>query len=421
MAQKPVSRTRVAVLILSCVGLALAATSMSAVAQTGAPAVAAAETPSSALSRHLRELARSPRSFQALIGAGRAALELGDTQSAAGFFGRADEVWPTSPLPHIGIGAASAQEGDANGALAHFERARALGASAVTMGADRGLAYDLLGRHREAQADYRAALGGSEKDEARRRLALSLAISGDSAAALETLAPLLSRRDMAATRTRALVLALQGDQNGARQAIDWSMPGGWAKMGPFLGRLSALNSAQKASAVHLGIFPDAGQSGTAMSAAERDRLAEVEALLRGPQAQPQAVPPATAIASVVQAPPLPAPQPQVMGPPAPARAAAASTSVTAVQKRRHWLQLASGPSAEPFPEQFRRTKARSGELLNGIDGYVAEEQGRARLLVGPFRNVEDAKIFAEELASEGVRAFSWTSADGQPIRKIANE
>src|SRR5687768_499178 len=137
MAYKPLSRTRVAVLILSCVGLAIAASSMSAVAQSYSPAVPQALSPSDSLARHLRVLSISPRSFQALIGAGRAALQLGDTQSAAGFFGRADEVWPTSPLPHVGMGAATALEGDAPGALAHFQRARRLGASAVTMGADR--------------------------------------------------------------------------------------------------------------------------------------------------------------------------------------------------------------------------------------------------------------------------------------------
>ena len=417
MAYKPVSRARVAVVILSCVGLALAASSMSAVAQPVQPAPsasAASTSPAEALSRHLRVLARTPRDFQSLIGAGRAALELGDTQAAAGFFGRADEVWATSPLPQIGIGAATAQEGDAAAALTHFERARALGASAVTMGADRGLAYDLLGRHSEAQADYRAALAGSEADEARRRLALSLAITGNGPSAMEALAPLLSRRDVAAIRTRALVLALTGDQNGARQAIEWSMPGGWAQMAPFLGRLGTLNSAQKASAVHLGIFPGTGLAGTAVGTAERDRLAEVEALLRSQAVAPQAAPT-----------PPPAQAPTVAQPraasPSVAAPAAAIAAASGVQRRRIWLQLASGANADALPQQYRRTKLRSRQLLENIDGYVAEDQGKARLLVGPFRSTEDAEIFAEQLESNGVRAFSWISAEGQPVRKISTE
>ncbi|HEU5284887.1 MAG TPA: SPOR domain-containing protein, partial [Sphingomicrobium sp.] len=206
-------RVRIAALILGFVGLALAASSVRASAQAAQPQSAWAyrETPTAALDRHIRVLATSPRDFLALIGAGRAALELGDTHAAVGFFGRADEVFPSSPLPQAGMGAAMVSDGDAYGAMRYFDRARQLGATAAMIGADRGLAYDLMGRHSDAQADYRAALVGRDADEARRRLALSLAITGDKASAIETLAPLAARGDMGATRARALVLALSGD------------------------------------------------------------------------------------------------------------------------------------------------------------------------------------------------------------------
>jgi len=419
MAQNPVSRVRLAALILSCVGLALAASSAMA-AQGSVTAQPAAETASDALSRHLRVLATAPRNFQSLIAAGRAALDLGDTQAAAGFFGRADEVWPTSPLPQIGMGAATALDGDPQGALMYFDRAAKLGASAVTMGADRGLAYDLLGRHAEAQTDYRAALAGNEADEARRRLALSLAITGDRTGAIASLAPLLARRDQGAIRNRALVLALTGDQAGARDAIEWTMPGGWAQMAPFLSRLGSLNSAQKAAAVHLGVFPGSGQpsTGTVIAAVPRDRLGDIDALLRAPAEPAPAAP--SAAAQRPQAASA-APSTQVAAPATRVSAATASASVTATPRKRFWVQLASGPNAAALPEQFRRTKSRSDELLDGLNGYVTEDGGRARLLVGPFRDREDAEIFAEQLESTGVRAFSWISAEGQPIRKITTE
>jgi len=422
MVHQSVSRTRIAALILSCVGLVLAATSATVLSQPLQPAPAArSEDASDALSRYLRVLATSPRDFQALVGAGRAALELGDTQAAAGFFGRADEVWPTSPLPQIGMGAATALEDDPQGALAYFRRAERLGARPVTLGADRGLAYDLLGRHAEAQADYRAAMAGSAADEARRRLALSLAITGDKAGALDTLAPLLTRQDRAAIRARALILALSGDQAGARQAIEWSMPGAWAQMGPFLGRLGTLNSAQRAAAVHLGVFPGSGQpaasSGTMVAGVRQDRLGDIDALLRGSSANP-APPPTVGNAPVQQVQTVPtASAPSVA-------AAVTSTAVAAPanpQRKRFWVQLASGPNVSALPEQFRRSQQRSRELLTGKTGYVAEEAGKARLLVGPFRNADDASVFAEELEVDGVRAFSWSSAEGQLIRKITSE
>ena len=62
----------------------------------------AKETPGAALARQVRVLASNPRDFNALIGAGHAALALGDVQAAAGFFGRAEEVNPNAPAAQDG-------------------------------------------------------------------------------------------------------------------------------------------------------------------------------------------------------------------------------------------------------------------------------------------------------------------------------
>ena len=214
------------------------------------------ETPAGALARAVRVLARSPRDFSALITAGRAALDLGDTQAAIGFFGRAEEVRPSDPAPKIGMGAATVATGDADGALRWFFEAQRFGATSATLGADRGLAQDLLGNQGSAQVDYRAALGGREANEARRRLALSLGISGNRTEAFTALQPLLARRDPAAQRVRAFVLALIGDERGASSAIDQAMPGTGARMAGFFRLLPRLSAPQKAAAVHLGLFPD---------------------------------------------------------------------------------------------------------------------------------------------------------------------
>ena len=179
------------------------------------------ETPTAALARYVRALADNPKDFASLVGAGRSALELGDTQAAAGFFARADEANPKSPQPQAGMGAVSVANGDARAALPYFTRAKQLGAPVVSFACDRGLAYDLLGRQAEAQADYSIALSGADRDEASRRLALSLAISGKRAEAIALLGPLMAKGDAAAARTRAFVLALTGDASGARSP---SMP-----------------------------------------------------------------------------------------------------------------------------------------------------------------------------------------------------
>ncbi|MEO6255740.1 MAG: hypothetical protein ABIO69_02925 [Sphingomicrobium sp.] len=431
-------RVRVAVLLLGGVGLALTVDSVPAAAQS---TWSQRETPAGALARQIRVLATSPKDFTALIGAGKAALALGDSQAAIGFFGRADEVYPASPLPQAGLGAAMVSDGDAYGALQYFAQAQRQGATVAAIGADRGLAYDLLGRHSEAQKDYRAALNGTDGEEARRRLALSLAITGDKPGALAMLAPLMARGDAGAARCRALVLALSGDLDGARRSLESAMPGSSLSMLPFFAKLPTLRSDQKAAAVNLGIFPDSGQPSyayvprpsagpsnysprsTAPSSSyasasptprkgknssiagavpmSDDRLASIDELLRSTATPPSVARPVQ-VASIT-----PVTRSTIPG--------------LATARSRVWVQLASGTNSSALPEQFHRIKTKHRELLEGMSGYVAETTDRSRLLIGPFKTVSDANIIIEDLESVRVDAFSWTSPPGQTIRKLSTE
>ena len=410
-------RVRVASLQLALFGAVLAAVPAHVCAQV----TTYAETPADALARNMKLLGSDPKNFQALVAAGRAALAMGDTQAAVGFFGRADEVWPTSPLPQAGMGAAMAQSGDGSGAMQFFRVATQRGATQSMIGADRGLAYDLLGQHAQAQEDYRAALLGADRDEARRRLALSLAISGNKTDALSMLGPLMARGDVAAARVRAFVLALTGDASGARTAIEAAMPGSSRQMAYFFQKLPTLRSEQKVAACNLGIFPGSGATMASVSTAsattvaaqleDQDRIGAIEQWLSQRPASPSPAPAATApqMASVS----LP---PSVTGP-----AARSDASGAVYTSSKLWLQLASGISSVALPEQFSRMKSRGRELFDGINGYVVEEDGKARLLVGPFRNSEEANIFAEDLASVHIDAFTWTSRPGQIVRKLPTE
>ena len=427
MAKGRFDRVCVAAIILAVMGFVLAGVPARADAQVYVGG--RGESPADALARNMKELGSSPRSFDALIGAGRASLALGDGQAAAGFFGRAEEVWPASPLPQAGMGAALALEGDASGALQYFARATQRGATQSMIGADRGLAYDLTGQHSTAQADYRAALSGTDGDEARRRLALSLAISGNKAEALSMLSPLMARGDAAGARTRAFVLALSGDINGAKSAMEAAMPGSSANMAYFFRKLPGLRSDQKAAAVNLGIFPGSGDTQVASVASQSpvtnppaaqqaddsngDRIGSIERWLsQATQGTANLPNPAAA---------APAPQ-QVASVSLPSIAATqrmTTSPLTATSKV--WIQLASGPNSTSLPDQFSRIKKRNRDLFDGINGYIVEEPGRARLLIGPFRSSEDANIFAEDLASVRVDAFTWTNQPGQAIRKLPSE
>ncbi len=346
------------------------------------------ETATAALARYVRAIAADPKDFASLVAAGRAALELGDVQAAAGFFARADEVNPKSWQPQAGMGAVSVGNGEAQAALPYFTRAQQLGATAANFGADRGLAYDLLGRLGEAQADYRSALAGPDKDLARARLALSMAISGNRAGALETLGPLVVKGDPAGARARAFVLALTGDPSGARVAIDLAMPGSSSSLAPFLSRLSGLSAGQKAAAVNLGMFPDAGELNYAYAAANQPPMAPA------PVAQ-RAAPPMVSAS-------IPAPR-------------ASSIQKSSAAARKLWLELGSSENAEALNTQFAKMRSRNEDLFDGIHGYVARGSDRSRLLIGPFRNASDADTFAADLESVNVNAKKWSNSDSDLI------
>ncbi|MFL6858647.1 MAG: tetratricopeptide repeat protein, partial [Allosphingosinicella sp.] len=226
------------------------------------PEAAAPPAPTrDALSRYLHDLADNPRSVAALTGAGKAALDMGDAQAALAFFARAEDAAPRDGRVKAMMGAALVQLEQPRAALKFFTDAVQLGCPEAELAGDRGLAWDIMGDPRRAQRDYRLALSHGADPEIGRRLALSLAIGGDREGALRQLADPALAGDRATERTRALVLALNGDTAGAGRVVQAAMPGpsGQAMM-PFLARLPQLGYADRALAVHLGHFPGDGRT-----------------------------------------------------------------------------------------------------------------------------------------------------------------
>lgn len=221
-------------------------------AQTG-------DTAADRLSRYLRELTENPRDLSALIGAGQAAIGVGDGNAALGFFGRADEISPRNPQVKAGLARSLLLVDNPRDAIKMFDQAVSLGVPEGEIAGDRGLAYDLRGDPKRAQKEYQIALARGPNDAVTRRYALSLGISGDREAALKLLDPLLYKRDQAAWRARAFVMAMTGDSAGAEKIVRQVMPDRMADaMAPFLVRLAALKPADKAAAVHFGEMPSTG-------------------------------------------------------------------------------------------------------------------------------------------------------------------
>ena len=228
------------------------------IAQTGEVVQA---TPSAeavaALNRHLSSLSRSPQNVTALLGAGQAALDLGDVQAANGFFTRANMVDGRSGKAKLGLAIVQIALKQPEDAAANFDAAQALGERATGYLSDRGLAYDLTGQQAKAQLDYRAALAANPNDQtARTRYAVSLGISGQLAEANQQLEAALAAGDREAWRMRAFILAMNGRISDARSVTQSTMPKGLADaIDPYLQRLPLLTATQKAAAAHYGDYP----------------------------------------------------------------------------------------------------------------------------------------------------------------------
>ena len=126
-----------------------------------------APDPLNTLSVHLRTLAANPRNLFALLGAGQAAIDVGDPNAALGFFARAEEIDPRNGKAKAGLAAALVMLEKPDDALRVFGEAVSLGVSEGDVAKDRGLAYDLpVGCRR---ANHRQARGPSRWHHQARR------------------------------------------------------------------------------------------------------------------------------------------------------------------------------------------------------------------------------------------------------------
>jgi tetratricopeptide (TPR) repeat protein len=209
------------------------------------------------LNSNLAKLSRTPQDVDALLGAGQAALDLGDVQAANGFFTRANLVNSNLPAAKLGLAIVQLALKQPQDAAANFDAAEALGEHAQGHLADRGLAYDLTGQQAKAQRDYQAALRADPKDDkARERYAVSLGISGRLLDADQMLEPALKSGDREAWRFRAFIYAMNGKPTEARNITQSVMPKGLADaLDPYMVRVPLLTPAQKAAAAHYGDFP----------------------------------------------------------------------------------------------------------------------------------------------------------------------
>lgn len=346
------------------------------------------------LNRALLELARSPSSVAAMLEAGDASLDVGDLDAAIGFYGSAADLDPSDARIQLGLARVYLRSGRPVEAIPLLDEAQAAGAPARDVLSERALAYDLLGDSTAAQNAYRSAIElAPQDDEARRRLGISQAISGDKAGFQATLSPLIKGRDIAAFRARAFGLAILGEQERAEGIVNSVMPPDIAaRINPYLEYMPRLTPAQQAAAANLGIFPRAADIGredpsiarfASAAAASGSKLEPAGEPLGASTPTPVETPEAAPEEGLVEAPTevstiKPAPN-TTAGPVRPTDAMAAPERVTeALEKRGESLpsvatreigqvetqeavSAASVPSASPSPASVADAFADMGE------------------------------------------------------------
>lgn len=399
-----------------------------------------------ALSRYLRILATTPDDVAALIGAGNAALAVGDTNAAAGFFSRADVLDSHNGQVKAGLAGTMLANGNARAALRLFNDAVSLGVQPAEIAADRGLAYDLRGAPKRAQADYALALRLKPDSETTRRLALSQAIAGDRVLALATLDPLLRKQDVPAWRDRVFVFALTGDAADAQRDAALVMPPEQvAALAPYLPKLAGLKSSEKAAAIHLGRFPGEIRPEPKPVIVAAPKITIDRATLAPPAAPMQTFAEATAASQT------PAPTPAVpVADAAPTRAELAAQARLAAKARaaekhkadalaaakakreevaeeraaarknpaRHWVQIAGGANKGDLDKEWAKLKGKWPSQLAGRSPWTTHYRFTNRLLIGPFPTSAAAQGWVGDRKKEGFATFRVETAAGDLVERI---
>lgn len=204
----------------------------------------------------MRRISFSPSDADALADAGNAALQLGDANAALNFFTRANALRPGNSRIVSGLASATVRTENPFEALRLFDDAVRLGATERSIAADRALAFDLLGNFGRAQQDYNLARTAATSDDLVIRQAVSLSLAGQKEQADAMLVPLLQRKNAAAWRARAFILAARGDLRESTKVAQGFMDASSAqRMERFFRLMPNLTGAQQAAAIHLGHFP----------------------------------------------------------------------------------------------------------------------------------------------------------------------
>lgn len=326
-----------------------------------------------------RALELAPSFPAALRAAGANAIKRGAWDAAAHYYATWANIEPRNPEALIGLGNSLLLHRRSREALAVLQRAADLGGDVVAIARLRGVAFDLEGDAKNAQAAYAEVINAVPADGvATQRMALSLALAGDNGAAVTLLQRFGPEPDAAEVRrTLATVYALGGRFDDAADIVASIMPLDEArKMQSFHRRLPQLGPRDRALAVHFGILPGAATPAPPIVQAPRWDQPGMYGVA----------------ASAVTPPDMGAakPLPQPLAPD------------LLKARSRLWVQLASSANPAKLAGEWRHIRETASETMAGQIPYVQRAGPHNRLLIGPFDSASAARVTVAKLKARRV-------------------
>jgi Flp pilus assembly protein TadD len=382
-----------------------------------------------ALAFYEKVLAADPTNAESLYGAAETMLAMGLGLDSTKYYSRFAQARPTDVRGPIGLARAYNRANRPADALLALDGAKKSVSNSVIAAQERGIALDLLGRHKEAQTTYADGLKLAPKNlELLRRMALSFAITEDYQTSLGLLQTVANEPGGAVTIRDALamVYAISGQPDAAVKIISIGDKDEAAKQRlAFFQTLSVLNQAQKAQAVHFGYVPaDIINQKLAVLAAAKSQPPMAEPALPDRQANAPdgiaakpAAKPARAGKPVMIALPQPdGSEPSVSQGAETVQPVQAAAQVTGPVRGaplpaadRFWVQLAASPNRTRLLQDWNKAAQNANGGLSGYAPYLQSDminyQPILRLVVGGFFDASTAQAMIGRLKTLGVAAI----------------
>jgi hypothetical protein len=93
----------------------------------------------------------------------------------------------------------------------------------------------------------------------------------------------------------------------------------------------------------------------------------------------------------------------------------------AANPARIWVQIATGKNVDALAFDLRRLRRTYSDAIGDQTGWTTEWGATRRLLVGPFKKIDEARATVSKIAKAGGDAFLWQSDAGEEVTKIGGK